>query len=92
MDAIFGKAKSSTSESTDDSNINFDDIPELTDEQLAHSVKIRPNRAREFVGVRLDWDVLAWLKEFGPGHSTRINQILRAVMEVSNAKNNKKAS
>jgi hypothetical protein len=31
--------------------------------------------------VRLDRDVLAWLRAFGPGYSTRINNILRVVME-----------
>jgi len=70
-----------------DSQIDFSEIPELTEEELAKA--IRPNRARQYVGVRLDWDVLAWLKEYGPGHSTRINQILRAVMEMS--KKNRKA-
>ncbi len=65
----------------EDSDINYKDIPPLSEEQLANSVIIRPNRAREFVGVRLDTDVLFWLKQFGPGHSTRINRILRAVME-----------
>ena len=65
----------------DDSAIDFLDIPALTDKQLAEG--FRPNRAREYVGVRLDWDVLRWLKSYGPGHSTRINRILRMVMERS---------
>ena len=67
----------------DESKINYADIPSLSDEQLAGAV--RPNRAREFVGVRLDWDVLHWLKSYGPGHSTRINQILREVMKAHQA-------
>lgn len=70
-------------ETGDDSRIDYSEIPELTEEQWTNA--IRPNRAREYVGVRLDWDVLAWLKEYGPGHSTRINQILRAVMEQQKA-------
>ena len=70
-----------------ESEIDYSDIPPLTEEQLAKA--IRPNRAREYVGVRLDWDVLYWLKEKGPGHSTRINQILRAVMEMSKGKRRK---
>lgn len=65
----------------DDTKINCSEIPALTDEQLAKG--FRPNQAREYVGVRLDWDVLHWLKSYGPGHSTRINQILRPVMERS---------
>ncbi len=31
--------------------------------------------------IRLDADVLAWLKAQGSGYQTRINQMLRAEME-----------
>jgi uncharacterized protein (DUF4415 family) len=34
------------------------------------------------VSLRLDSDVLAWLKLKGPGHLTRINGILRAQMQA----------
>jgi uncharacterized protein (DUF4415 family) len=34
------------------------------------------------VSVRLDNDVLAWLKSKGSGHLTRINQILRQQMNA----------
>src|SRR5215475_1480198 len=61
----------------DDSGIDFSDMPELTDEQLA-SAK-RP--ARQLVAARLDRDVIEWLQSFGPGYSSRINSILRSVME-----------
>lgn len=60
-----------------DSEIDFSDIPPLTDEQLA--VAFQPRR--ELIAVRLDSEVLAWLRSFGPGYSTRINNILRTVME-----------
>jgi BrnA antitoxin of type II toxin-antitoxin system len=33
------------------------------------------------VTVRLDTDVLDWLKAYGKGYQTRINRILRAVMD-----------
>ena len=33
------------------------------------------------VTIRLDADVLHWLKEQGDGYQTRINSILRSVME-----------
>ena len=61
----------------DDSGIDFADVPELTEEQLA-SAK-RP--ARQLVAARLDRDVIEWLQSFGPGYSSRINSILRSVME-----------
>lgn len=61
----------------DDSGIDFSDIPELTHKQLA-SAK-RP--ARRLVAARLDPDVIEWLQSFGPGYSSRVNSILRSVME-----------
>jgi uncharacterized protein (DUF4415 family) len=59
------------------SEIDYSDIPELTDEQLASA--FQPNR--QLVAVRLDRDVLDWLRAPGEGYTTRINKILRAVME-----------
>ena len=66
----------------DDSDINFDDIPRLTDEQLAQMVPLRDIRPKVPVSVRLDPKVLAWLKSKGEGHLTRINDILRNIMEA----------
>jgi uncharacterized protein (DUF4415 family) len=60
-----------------ESEIDFSEIPQLTDEQLATA--FQPNR--QLIAVRLDRDVLSWLRSFGPGYSTRINNILRVVME-----------
>lgn len=37
--------------------------------------------AKERITVRLDHDVLAWLKSQGRGYQTRINAILRAYVE-----------
>ena len=66
----------------DDSGINYDDVPRLTDEQLAHMVRLGDIRPKVPVGVRLDPSELAWLKSKGGGHLTRINDILRNVMEA----------
>ncbi|SNT31626.1 BrnA antitoxin of type II toxin-antitoxin system [Granulicella rosea] len=35
---------------------------------------------KEAVSLRLDADVLAWLKKDGAGYQTRANQMLREVM------------
>jgi uncharacterized protein (DUF4415 family) len=60
----------------DDSQIDFSDIPELTEEQLR-----KARRApKVLVAARIDRDVYDWLQEYGEGYSTRINTILRAVM------------
>jgi len=66
----------------DDSDIVFDDIPRLTDEQLAQMVPLRDIRPKVPVSVRLEPRVLAWLKSKGQGHLTRINDILRNIMEA----------
>ena len=41
---------------------------------------------KETVTIRLDADVLDWLKQGGKGHQTRVNRILRAVMEQKRKK------
>ena len=61
----------------DDAAIDYSDIPPLTDEQLA-----RFRRApKVLVAARLDREVYDWLMQYGRGYSTRINGILRTVME-----------
>ncbi|MGO9260828.1 MAG: BrnA antitoxin family protein [Bryobacteraceae bacterium] len=59
-----------------DSEIDYSDIPPLTDEQLAQFRRT----PKVLVAARLDRDVYDWLKDYGQGYSTRINNILRAVM------------
>jgi uncharacterized protein (DUF4415 family) len=68
--------------SGDDSDVDFRDIPRLTDEQLANLVRLRDVRRKVAVSVRLDPQVLDWLKSKGGGHLTRINDILTNVMEM----------
>ena len=58
------------------SEIDYSDIPALTDKQLAQFR--RP--PKKLVAVRLDADVLEWLQQYGAGYSTRINRVLRVVM------------
>ena len=66
----------------DESDLDFGDIPRLTDEQLAQMVRLRDVRPKVPVSVRLEPRVLAWLKSKGEGHLTRINDILRNIMEA----------
>lgn len=65
----------------DDSGINFEDIPRLSKAQLESMVRLR-DRKKIAVSVRLDPQVLAWLKSKGSGHLTRINDILTNLMEA----------
>ena len=67
----------------DDSSIKIDDAPRLTHEQLANMVRLRDARPRKVaVSVRLDAQVLNWLRSKGEGHLTRINDILTNLMEA----------
>ncbi len=60
----------------------YEDIPRLTAEQLAGMVRLRDVRRKQAVSVRLDPDVLDWLRSKGEGHLTRINDILTNLMEA----------
>jgi|GEM_PF-769121 len=62
-----------------DEDINTDDIPEVTDWDNAVVGRFyRP--MKEPVSIRLDVDVVAWLKSEGRGYQTRINTLLRDAM------------
>jgi uncharacterized protein (DUF4415 family) len=63
-----------------DEEIDLSDLPEVLDWSGAVVGKYyRP--IKKSLTIRLDADVLAWLKAQGRGYQTRINQMLRAAME-----------
>ncbi|QOY85688.1 BrnA antitoxin family protein [Paludibaculum fermentans] len=65
-----------------DSQIDTSDIPEVSFSDKAVVGKFyRP--IKKPVSVRLDADVLDWLKRSGPGYQRRINLILRLEMQRS---------
>ena len=61
--------------------IDYSDIPQLDDAFLARAL---PNPffkpVKTHASVRIDADVLAWLKSQGKGYQTRMNAILREAM------------
>jgi uncharacterized protein (DUF4415 family) len=61
----------------DDSGIDYSDVPALSNAQLAQFRRA----PKVLVAARIDRDVYDWLQQYGPGYSTRINDILRAVMQ-----------
>ncbi len=65
-----------------DSKIDYSDVPPLSDNQLAEMVPFRLRSKTTLISLRVQNDVLAWLKSKGPGHLTRINAILANVMEA----------
>lgn len=64
-----------------DSDIDYSDIPPLDE---GFWVRAIPNPffkpIKTHVSVRIDSDVLVWLKHQGKGYQTRINAILREAM------------
>ncbi|MDL2210670.1 BrnA antitoxin family protein [Desulfovibrio sp. OttesenSCG-928-O18] len=64
-----------------DSEIDYSDIPPLDDAFWKEAVRnpfYKPTKTS--TTVRVDSDVLAWLKSQGKGYQTRINTILREAM------------
>ncbi len=60
-----------------DTEIDYSDIP-------AHTPIYKP--VKKATTIRLDADVLAWLRTFGKGYQTKINAILRHEMLVAKEK------
>ena len=63
-----------------DADIDYSDIPPLGNEFFTKATEAWPP-AKQQLTIRLDADVLKWLKAHGRGYQTRINRILRAAME-----------
>jgi uncharacterized protein (DUF4415 family) len=64
-----------------DSEIDYSDIPALTDTFWENAVRgkfYRPTKTH--TSVRIDSDVMLWLKSKGKGYQTRLNEILRRAM------------
>ena len=65
-----------------DSEIDFSDLPELTEKFWQNAVPnpfYRPIKKQ--VTLRIDADILAWLRQQGQaGYQSRLNALLRSVM------------
>lgn len=75
------KAELEVLSETPDSDIDTSDIPPLDDAFWKNAVRnpfYKPTKTS--TTVRVDSDVLAWLKSQGKGYQTRINAILREAM------------
>jgi uncharacterized protein (DUF4415 family) len=65
----------------EDDEIDTSDIPELTPQQVKMAIRgefYRP--IKRSVTLRLDADVIHWLKRSGPGYQTKTNHLLRTLM------------
>ena len=64
-----------------DSEIDFSDIPPVDENFWSNAVRnpfYRP--VKQQLTVRLDADVVAWLRRCGKGYQTRLNRMLRDAM------------
>jgi len=64
-----------------DSEIDYSDIPPTTHKDWEGAIRgkfYRPIKRQ--LTVRIDADVLAWLKSQGKGYQSRLNAILRSAM------------
>lgn len=64
-----------------ESEIDYSDIPATDDKQWSGAVRgkfYRPLKTQ--ASVRIDADVMEWLKRPGKGYQTRLNAILREAM------------
>ena len=65
-----------------DATIDFSDMPEVLDWTGAEvGLFYRP--VKRPVTIRLDEDVIDWLKSYGRGYQTKANLLLRHAMESS---------
>ena len=64
-----------------DKDIDYSDIPEF-DEAFLRSVEMKITPEKKPISLRVDADVLDWMKSQGKGYQTRINAILRSYYEA----------
>ncbi len=72
-----------------DDSIDYSDIPPLTEKFWKNAIRnpwYRPRKQQ--VTLRIDADVLAWLRRGGKGYQSRLNSLLRnAMLEQVRGKN-----
>ena len=64
-----------------DKDIDYSDIPEF-DEEFLRSVEMKITPEKKPISLRVDADVLDWMKSQGKGYQSRINAILRSYYEA----------
>ena len=78
------KAELAARRTRPDSEIDYSEIPPLTEEFWKNAVQGRFYKpTKTSTTVRIDSDVLAWLRSQGKGYQSRINAILRREMMSS---------
>jgi uncharacterized protein (DUF4415 family) len=74
-----------------DAEIDYSDIPPLEKSFFTKATEAWPPTKQQLT-IRLDVDVLKWLKAHGRGYQTRINRILRVAMETQPPRRSRSAA
>jgi uncharacterized protein (DUF4415 family) len=69
-----------------DADIDFSDIPKLG-KSFWKTARLAMPEPKDRLTIRVDHDVVQWLKKNGRGYQTRINAILRSYMEAKSSAN-----
>jgi uncharacterized protein (DUF4415 family) len=64
-----------------DASIDYSDIPRLG-KSFWKTARLTLPEPKDRLTIRVDHDVVEWLKKRGRGYQTRINAILRSYMEA----------
>jgi uncharacterized protein (DUF4415 family) len=64
-----------------DEDIDFSDVPKLG-KSFWKNARLTMPEPKDRLTIRIDHDVVEWLKKKGRGYQTRINAILRSYMEA----------
>ncbi len=63
-----------------DEDIDFSDIPPLT-EEFFRDAKLFMPKTKAAITMRVDPEILEWFKRRGPGYQTRMNAVLKAYVQ-----------
>ncbi len=65
-----------------DEDIDYSDIPALTDAFWNHAKILKPT-PKQMVSFRVDVPVLGWFRKQGKGYQSYMNAVLRAFVEAN---------
>ena len=70
-----------------DEDIDYSNIPKL-DDGFFKNAEVVVSPGKKQIALRVDTDVLEWMKAQGKGYQSRINAILRAYYEAHRKQSN----
>ena len=74
-----------------DAEIDFSEIPRLGKSFWSKAKLVMP-KSKDRLTIRIDHDVVTWLKKQGSGYQTRINAILRSYMNAQSEEGTQRRS